>query len=309
MIYSLLGDSELLKELFVKSKANNPTIIFPDDDEKFAKLERAVTTSLMFAKNNGIWLKKFKNWNKQERATATSLIEKMGDGLLLFVEDKPMENSKIINFELPKPWDKKGWERFINDLASKLEIEVEKKAVERLFELFGGKEWILFSELKKLKALNKKISLEDIEFYCYAMSTTTSEEISMNILKGIAASAVTREIEESNIVFPQLLSSLSKLLFDLGLIKEAYQSNSDLAGDWKSLLKLEKITGIKAGRVAKITGFAFSGTTGGPNLVTLYSLKKIKTSLVELQKLDESYKNGELNDKSGFLQLLSLFVK
>ncbi|MBO8166460.1 MAG: hypothetical protein DRP32_02005 [Thermotogae bacterium] len=309
MIYSLLGDSELLKELFVKSKVSCPTIIFPDDSDRFAKLERTVTSSLMFAENDGVWLKKFRNWNKQEKTAAVTLIKKMGATLSFFVEDEALEESEKVNFKLPKSWDKKGWERFISELALKLGVDVEKSAVEKMFELFGGKEWILFSELKKLKALNRKITLKDVEYYCYIMNATTSEEIATDILKNVNSSVVIGKIEKSGVVFPQLLSSLSKLLFELGLIKEAFSSSSDISGNWKSILKLEKITGIKAGRIAKFTGFAFSGTVGGTNLVALYSPKELRKSLVELQKLDESYKKGDLNDKSGLLQLLSLFRK
>ncbi|AKI97882.1 hypothetical protein [Kosmotoga pacifica] len=309
MIFCLMGDSEVLKELFVKSKVNSVKIIFPDDSDKLEKLERALTSSMMFVENDGIWLKKFKKWNKKEKSICVPLIEHVGKEMTLFVEDEVINGCEKKTFELPKYWDKKNWKLFICKLASNLKIEIEKDAAERLFELFGGKEWAIFSELKKLKTLGKKITVADVDLYTFALSNITTEEIAMDILKNRNSRTLINKMEKKSVSFLPLLSSLTRLILDLGLVKEALLSYDRPLTNWKSILELERITGIKTGRLAKLVGFAFSGTSGGINLVEHYDLSELKRALTELQKLDEAYKNGELGEKSGILELMNLFQK
>lgn len=314
MIYCLIGNSDLLKRLFI-SEHSGTKIVNPDDDNKINKLRSYISMSGMFGEDGPIVIKKLAKWKKDEKQQVIELLRKARDHNDFIVEgDLPKDfETKKFNFATPKPWDDRGWGQYIRNLATKLGISVDNNAAMFLAKAVGNDEMTIMNELQKLKNLQRTISVDDIRNYSYNVNENLDSFI-FNIVTKKHNGLIEEFSKPGGFPLPLIISVIGKLLLEIGIVNELSNNNTG-SFSWKEIDGLTKrisaeypsLNKLKSPRVAKICGFTFSKGEKIPNLLSLYSQKDIHTFLIKLQAVDEESKSGIINSQVAFIRLLDIF--
>ncbi len=305
MIYCLLGDSLVLKKIYVNSVRANFISVLPEDSEKISKLRNILGSNNMFSESNAIYLRQLDKWKKEEIQELKDFLKStvLPENTDLFIDwDLKLKECKKKTFKLPPPWKKEQWLNHIKKLSNALGVEITGKTCEKIFETIGTNEQLIYTELKKLEVLERKITEKDIEIYSYVFKEKNYNEFAYNLLRGKIEKIPFELINERN-TFPIIVAILSRTVTTLGRMKTLLSMERN--PDWKTIAKLAKELDCKTIIIANVVGFQFSGDDEKqPNLHEKYSLKDLQSLLLYLQSLDESFKEGRVSEFVAFTNLI-----
>lgn len=308
MIYCLLGDSQILKKLFIGLKRSEYKNIFPEDNEKISKIRDLLGSNNMFSQSEAIFVRQLNKWKKEEVQGFEKFLKDsvLPENTDLFVDGNlKLKECKKKTFKLPPPWKKELWLTHIAKLSEGLGIEITKKACEKMYETVGANEEIIYSELEKLGVLNRNITEYDIEKYSYVFQEKNYNEFAYNLLRG-KVNNLSFELLKERSTLPIIIAILSRIATNIGRLKSVMDVEKN--PDWKTVTILAKKLECKTSTIANIIGFRFSREhEEQPNLQNKYSLKDLKLLLLYLQTLDEAFKEGKLNEFITYMKLIEYF--
>ncbi|MFO7882891.1 MAG: hypothetical protein R6U52_10190 [Kosmotogaceae bacterium] len=305
MVYCLLGDSNILKKIFVIKVSPDYVNIFPEDNEKISKLRNILGSNNMFSQSNAVYLRQLDKWKKEEIEELVEFLEStvFPDNTDLFVDGRiKLKRCKKKIFKSPPPWKKEQWLNHINKLSEGLGVEIANEASEKIFETVGANEELIYSELQKLGILERQITENDIEKYSYVYKEKNYNEFAYNLLRG-KTDKIPYELIKERSTFPIIIAIITRTVETIGRMKSIL--TVETTPDWKTITELAKKLKCKTSTVANIVGFRFSGEDENqPNLHKKYSLTDLQNLLLYLQSIDESFKEGRINEFVAFMNLI-----
>lgn len=309
MIYCLLGDSHILKKLFINSIGPSYKNVFPEDNDKLSKIKDLLGSNNMFSQSNAIYVRHLDKWKKEEIQEFIKFLESsvLPEGTDLFVDGNlKVTECKKKSFKLPPPWKKELWLNHITKLSKGLNIEITKRASEKMFETVGANEELIYSELKKLGVLERTITDNDIEKYSYIFQEKNYTEFAYNLLRGKVNNLHFELIKERS-TFPIIIAVLTKIVTTIGRIKA--ELSLEEKRNWNTIKQLAKKFQCNTSTIANIIGFRFSGDDEEqPDLQKKYSMNDLQNLLLYLQNLDEAFKVGKFNEFISFMKLIEYFA-
>ncbi|PNE23070.1 DNA polymerase III delta [Mesotoga sp. Brook.08.YT.4.2.5.1] len=302
MIYEITGDSEVLKDFFIRERATGFFHISEDMPDKSVKFRTAISTVGMFGPKP-VKLSKFDLWKKEERKAVEALIFSLGEEIDVFIEGRlniDVESEKHI-FVLPKPWEDDKWQLHTMKIAKLIGKTISRAAAEVILSRVGKKEFRILRELEKLSVLSPEIDEKTVEKFIDFDIATEVEFLAVCFLSN--DESFLSFAKESSVPFTYFSSVLAKLAIDLGTILEKRKGRTGVT--WTEIKDISSSTGIASARVAKLLGYSFSNMREKRvNLSLLHSRLFLKNLIVFLQELDESIKNGQSNQQLSFFQLV-----
>lgn len=308
MIYCLLGDSLILKKMFIKSVRPNYKTVFPEDNDKLSKIRDFIGSNNMFSQSNAIYVRQLAKWKKEEVQKFIKFLEsfKLPENTDLFVDGNlKIKGCKKRSFELPPPWKKELWLNHITKLSKGLNIEITERASEKMFESVGTSEELIYSELKKLGILERTITESDIEKYSYVFQEKNYTEFAYSLLRG-KVNSLSFELIRERSTFPIIIAVLTRIVTTTGRIKA--ELNIEEKYNWNTIKNIAKKLQCKTSTIANIIGFRFSrDDEEQPDLQKKYSLNDLQNLLLHLQTLDEAFKEGRFNEFISYMKLIEYF--
>ena len=307
MVIFLIGNSELQKELYVKSFISEQNCeyrkIFSDEDNKLAELKNASQSLGLFSEKKAYDIVDFDEWPKKEKDEFFNLDLGRND-LTIFVRTeklgkeakKSVEGIKIVELEKPKEWEEDKWIDFIVSTGDKIGTPCSKETAEKIFKLTGPDEYAIISELQKLYIYSNgqldKMTPSEIEDVIYKRTISRLDELGFSITEERFESAyklIDELVEEYEPVL--IVSSLARHFIDL--LNIAVVAEKKLKFSWPEISEISKITGVQIPKTARYLGFKFKGQTNDPrNHLISYNFKYINNAIKNLYRIDREIKIG-----------------
>lgn len=307
MVFLLDGTSQLLNEFFISSSKPNKKVRITSN-EGIEGLRNAFASVSMF-EEDAIVITDLDNWKKAERKDAVHLIANHAVNRDVFVmsrNEKP-DGAKRVTLDQPKPWNSKAWETHVRRIADELELKISSEGTEKLIDLCGNDEFIIYNEMMKLSAVSSSINTELVSKYCAYHQTARLDDVAYLAIGGKSNTALkdvaSLSSEES---FPIFCSILGGLLIDMRVVHEHLDGrNKNLA--WSTIQEISRSTGIGSARVARITGYSFSSSREtNRSLFDEIRGDLIPLLIDKLQQIDEDYKLGRNNGFVAFIRVLRM---
>ena len=286
MIYEITGDSDVLKDFFIRERTSEYLCLTEDMPEKEARLKMALSTAGMFGAKP-IRLSGFDKWKREERSLVETLIPAIDEDIDLYVEGKLSAKTQVqrVSFNLPRPWEDEKWHSHVMKIARLAKIKISREAAAALIERIGRKEYRILRELEKLSILSRDIDAKTVEEFVDTDPDIEVESLAYNFLnndKDFLSSA-----RRSMIPFTYFSSVLLKIVLDLGAIIEVRRGSAGVS--WSEIKEISTYTGISNARVARLVGYSFSNTKDDrEDLCLKFTSEELRLLVVILQELDDS---------------------
>lgn len=310
MIFLLDGTSQLFNEFFISS-SEPKTKVRISSNEGIEGLRNALASVSMF-EEDAIVITDLDNWKKADRKDAAHLIvnHAVNRNIFLISRNEKPDEAKRVTLDQPKPWNSKAWQAHVKRIADELELRISSEATEKLLDLCGSDELIIYNEMMKLSAVCSSINEELVVKYCAYHQTARLDDVAYLAIGGKSNTALKEmaslNSEES---FPIFCSILGGLLIDMKVVHEHLDGSSKRLA-WSAIQEISRSTGIGSARVARITGYSFSSSRETNRSL----LDEIRGDLIpliidNLQQIDEDYKLGRNNGFVAFIRVLSMLEK
>ncbi|MDK2886112.1 MAG: polymerase subunit delta [Thermosipho sp. (in: thermotogales)] len=295
-LINLYGNSELGKEFYVKEFLKNKNNVeylrlYSDDNDKLDIITEKTINISLFAPESVIDLVDFDNWKSSERKQILSL--EIPENITVFVRTEKQLSKKIKSqsFTVPNPWEKFKWLDYIKNLLENHSIKYEENVPEYLFDVVGPNELALYNEIKKLKILNMRLTVNGIKDYVHKYAVSKLDEFCFMI-------------SERN---KQVFSMLKDILNDyepvliIGALSKHFISLFNLTlnvpykekFNWVEISKISKELGINTSKVARFLGFKFKGQDFMPlNHLKVYTPDFLKEIIKKIFTIDRAIKLG-----------------
>ncbi|MBN2218994.1 MAG: DNA polymerase III subunit delta [Kosmotogaceae bacterium] len=301
MIYEMLGDSDVLKDLFILERAEGHLTISEDMPDKENRFRMAVSTAGMFGKKP-VRLSGYDSWKKEERVEIEKLLPLFQDEIDVFIDGEV--NSKVKSekkvFGLPKPWEEEKWNDHIIRISEYAGMKISRATAESLLRKVGRREYRLLRELEKLSVVSNEIDELTVERLIDFDKEIEVESLAFDFLsrkEGFLGSS-----RKSMIPFAYFSSVLLKIIIDLGTIIEKKKGKMNIS--WSEIKKLSNTIGIGTARIARLVGYSFSNTIEQRiDLTRVYSIERLNRLINLLQEIDESIKNGKVDSEIAYFRL------
>ncbi len=307
MIYEITGDSDVLKDFFIRERTSGYLCLTEDMPEKEARLRMALSTAGMFG-TKPIRLSGFDKWKREERSSVETLIPAIDENIDLYIEGKLSTKTQVkrVSFNLPRPWEEEKWRSHVIKIAGLAKIKISKEAVAALIERIGRKEYRILRELEKLSILSRDIDAKTVEEFVDIDTDIEVESLAYSFLnndKGFLSSA-----KRSMIPFTYFSSVLLKIILDLGTIIEVRRGSAGVS--WSEIKEISAYAGISSARVARLVGYSFSNTREDrEDLSQKFTSEELRILVVILQELDDSIKKGQTTQELAFFNLVGDSLK
>jgi len=307
MIYEITGDSDVLKDFFIRERTTEYLCLTEDMPEKEARFKMALSTAGMFG-TKPIRLSGFDKWKREERTLVETMIPLIDEDIDVYVEGKLTAKTQVerLSFNLPRPWEEEKWQSHVMKIARLAKIKISREAAMTLFERIGRKEYRILRELEKLSILSRDIDAKTVEEFVDIDTDIEVESLAYYFLnndKDFLSSA-----RRSMIPFTYFSSVLLKIIFDLGTIIEIRRGSAGVS--WSEIKEISTHTGISNARVARLVGYSFSNTKEQREDLSLkFTSEKLRLLVVILQELDESIKKGQMTQELAFFNLIGESLK
>ncbi|ABR31006.1 DNA polymerase III subunit delta [Thermosipho melanesiensis] len=294
---NLYGDSEVLKEKFVKkirSKTNGEYIrVYPGYDVKiiFEKLSNLG----LFSKNVIVDVIDFDKFKSSERSKILEINVSSENYLILRTQSKvkkKMEGLDIREFKLPNPWEEDKWGKLIEEFLSEEGIKLDGLA-KFLFENVGPNDIAIYNEILKLKVFKDDLSLQLAKELVHKYTVSKLDDFCFMVSKREKdALAYLKEIVR-DYEFPVIVYALSNHFITLYKLINFVEVKSRFS--WPEILKISKQLKLSSSKVARFLGFKFKNQKFNPkNHLLLYNLKCVENLIKKLYYLDRAVKMGKL---------------
>ncbi|PZC52726.1 MULTISPECIES: DNA polymerase III subunit delta [unclassified Mesotoga] len=307
MIYEITGDSDVLKDFFIRERTSEYLCLTEDMPEKEARLKMALSTAGMFG-TKPIRLSGFDKWKREEQSLVETLIPVINEHIDLYVEGKLSAKTQVqrVSFNLPRPWEEEKWHSHVMKIARLAKIKISREAAAALIERIGRKEYRILRELEKLSILTRDIDAKTVEEFVDIDLDIEVESLAYNFLnndKDFLSSA-----RRSMIPFTYFSSVLLKIVLDLGTIIEVRRGSA--AVSWSEIKEISTCTGISNARAARLVGYSFSNAKDDREDLSLkFTSEELRLLVVILQELDDSIKKGQTTQELAFFNLVGESLK
>ncbi|MBN2253611.1 MAG: DNA polymerase III subunit delta, partial [Kosmotogaceae bacterium] len=257
MIYEITGDSDVLKDFFIRERTSECLYLTEDMPEKEVRLKMALSNAEMFG-TKPIRLSGFDKWKREERSSVESMIPAIDEDIDLYIEGKVSARTQVqrVSFNLPRPWEEGKWHSHVMKIAGLAKIRISKEAAATLIERIGRKEFRILRELEKLSILSRDIDVKTVEEFVDIDTDIEVESLAYSFLnkdKDFLSSA-----RRSMIPFTYFSSVLLKIVLDLGSIIEVRRGVAGVS--WSEIKEISAYVGISSARVARLVGYSFSNS-------------------------------------------------
>ncbi|HDP77404.1 MAG TPA: DNA polymerase III subunit delta [Mesotoga infera] len=307
MIYEITGDSDVLKDFFIRERTSEYICLTEDMPEKEARLKMALSTAGMFG-TKPIRLSGFDKWKREERSSVETIIPAIDKNIDLYVEGKLSSKIQVqrVSLDLPRPWEEEKWSSHVMKIAGLAKIKISREAAAKLIERIGKKEYRILRELEKLSILSRDIDARTVEEFVDIDTDIEVESLAYSFLnndKDFLSSA-----RKSMIPFTYFSSVLLKIVLDLGSIIEIRRDSASVS--WSEIKEMSTYTSISSARVARLVGYSFSNTKEDREDLSLkFTSEELRVFLVILQELDDSIKKGRTTPELAFFNLVGESLK
>jgi len=307
MIYEITGDSDVLKDFFIRERTSEYLCLTEDMPEKEARLKMALSTAGMFG-TKPIRLSGFDKWKREERSLVETMIPSIDEDIDVYVEGKLSTKTQVqrVSFNLPRSWEEEKWQAHVMKIAKLAEIKISGEAASALIERIGRKENRILRELEKLSILSRDIDAKTVEEFVDIDIDIEVESLAYYFLNN--DNDFLSSARRSMIPFTYFSSVLLKIIFDLGTIIEVRRGSAGVS--WSEIKEISTYTGISSARVARLVGYSFSNTKEEREDLSLkFTSEKLRLLVVILQELDESIKKGQTTQELAFFNLIGESLK
>jgi DNA polymerase III subunit delta len=94
MIYEITGDSDVLKDFFIRERTSECLYLTEDMPEKEVRLKMALSSAGMFG-TKPIRLSGFDKWKREERSSVESMIPAIDEDIDLYIEGKVSARTQV----------------------------------------------------------------------------------------------------------------------------------------------------------------------------------------------------------------------
>ncbi len=307
MIYEITGDSDVLKDFFIRERTSEYLCLTEDMPEKEARLKMALSTAGMFG-TKPIRLSGFDKWKREERSLVETMIPSIDEDIDVYVEGKLGAKTQVqrFSFNLPRPWEEEKWQAHVMKIAKLAKIKISGEAASALIERIGRKEYRILRELEKLSILSRDIDAKTVEEFVDIDIDIEVESLAYYFLNN--DNDFLSSARRSMIPFTYFSSVLLKIIFDLGTIIEVRRGSASVS--WSEIKEISTYTGISSARVARLVGYSFSNTKEEREDLSLkFTSEKLRLLVVILQELDELIKKGQTTQELAFFNLIGESLK
>jgi len=307
MIYEITGDSDVLKDFFIRERTSEYLCLTEDMPEKEARLKMALSTAGMFG-TKPIRLSGFDKWKREERSLVETMIPSIDEDIDVYVEGKLGAKTQVqrVSFNLPRPWEEEKWQAHVMKIAKLAKIKISGEAASALIERIGRKEYRILRELEKLSILSRDIDAKTVEEFVDIDIDIEVESLAYYFLNN--DNDFLSSARRSMIPFTYFSSVLLKIIFDLGTIIEVRRGSAGVS--WSEIKEISTYTGISSARVARLVGYSFSNTKEQREDLSLkFTSEKLRLLVFILQELDESIKKGQTTQELAFFNLIGESLK
>lgn len=305
----LLGNSSIKKRMKIEEiKKNNQDAefirLFPENysSENFSNI---FTMGDLFSKKKIIIISEFDKYNISQQEKIARLINQVGEAFKGFIILESQNETKIlksIKFEIkvdanqPPPWKEDLWINYLKEIANKFSKNLNDEAAEKLIQIVGKNEELIYEEIKKLSIYSKSndILSQEIQEISSVFSTVNLEELCYELARKNQKKVqdeFQKAVSSSNFTSIGMLGYMNRYFLDLYSVI-LYGENKKYY-TWPEIAKISKESQVSQQRVASFLGYNFkSDKTKKTNLENMYSTISLGKIIIEVEKLDRSLKAG-----------------
>lgn len=296
MISVLKGESSTPKIEFLK-KEYGTFKIFDLANESFEILMNTLKSVPMFQEKMILFIKNFDSLKKNQKKELLETLKELNDSQIfeIFIDSQTgIENFKMIDFSLPKPWEFDGWISLMKKMAQDRMLKFDETALTIFYERCGPDYDRISQELEKLRLYsNEMIDSKTVESVVHDYSNVSLDDVLFAISTG--------NIERLNNLFDSVFETveLQLLLYMLGehfttLFKILCITAPKDNFSWKDVQEVSKKLSISSAKVARYLGFNFKGQKSeNVNHTKLYSKEKISDILRRVIELQREFRTVE----------------
>ncbi len=188
----LYGECNFFRSYYLEKIASifgqkDEMLRFYFDEYDFKSAKNFISQSSLFGDKNILIIKSEKNIPKKELDTLVGFCHSNENSYFLFEyfgdDKRAKEIAKVFSKKVSadfvrffKPYHSEAI-NLLQNFAKKIELTVERSALEHLYLLQNEELPLCFEELKKLKVLDKSITVSDIDRYSFSLGVSSQEKI------------------------------------------------------------------------------------------------------------------------------------
>jgi len=298
----LSGSSELSKEKRAKEIAEkfgeNYIKIHPEDENKLELLKSSISTISMFGNKTVVDVLDYDQWKAKEKKELEKMIKSIPEDIYLIIRAKKgIKGIDEEKFELPKPWKRDKWIKYLKNKFEDRGLKASDEIVEMFFDLVGDDEFRIENEIEKLSLYieGSEVTAEDIQEVTFKYTVPGLDELCFSISEKNARTAhsLLKEISKSTEAYI-ISAMIIKHFIDLFRIKLHVKEKDKY--NWPDISRYSKELSIAVPKTARFLGFKFKGWKNIPfNHVKKYSIEELSTIIKRLYLMDRSVKMSEVS--------------
>lgn len=308
MITFLTGDSDVLKEKYIEEIActlRTKKMRFSAEQSEDAV--RYLSQLALFGESIVIEIPDFDKWKKELKNRFLKAAEHTHENIAVIIRTSHGKSGegKTITLSCPKPWEESKWNEYILQRLTANGIDFHTGVAEALFKKVGPNDWLLEREIEKLSTLDKKITIDDVEFFVFNHRKTRIDELCFSIseMRFLKTWEMLNHLlsHEDPVLIAASIARHFVDLFKVVAFAEVKKSYS-----WPYISKLSKELQVPSVRLARFLGFKFKDQKHKSfNHIVKYNLPLLEKILRILQELDKEIKIQKVQS----FTLLSHIVK
>ncbi len=297
----LSGSSELSKERkareIAKEFGGNYIKIHPEDENKLEVLKSSVSTIGMFGSKTVVDILDYDQWKAKEKKELEGIIKSVPNDVYLIIRAKKgIKGAAEEKFDLPKPWEREKWIKFLKGKFEEKGIKSSDEVIEMFFDLVGDDEFRIENEIGKLSLYvqGNEVTAEDVQEVVFKSTVPGLDELCFSISERNPETAhlLLKEISKSAESY-MISATIARHFIDLFRIKLHVREKDKY--NWPDVSRYSKELSIAVPKMARFLGFKFKGWKNVPfNHVKEYSMEELSTIIKKLYVMDRNVKMSEI---------------